>query len=63
LRLTQEGIGRAAFRDRFGEDVAILYAELINRFVERGLLTMDSESLRLTKTGRLLSNLIFRELV
>ncbi|MCB9454902.1 MAG: radical SAM family heme chaperone HemW [Anaerolineaceae bacterium] len=63
LRLTREGIQRAAFRERFGEDVVTLYPALMNRFSAQGLLRIDADTVRLTTEGRLLSNMIFRELV
>jgi oxygen-independent coproporphyrinogen-3 oxidase len=63
LRLTQEGINRQAFRKRFGVDLADYHQPLIERFVKQGLLYMDEQVVRVTQKGRLLSNLIFRELV
>lgn len=63
LRLTREGIQRAVFRERFGEDVVTLYPALMNRFSAQGLLWIDTDTVRLTARGRLLSNMIFRELV
>lgn len=63
LRLTQEGIRREAFRQRFGEDLLDLYGEMIRKYSDYGLLHVDDEVVRLTRHGRLLSNVIFRELV
>jgi oxygen-independent coproporphyrinogen-3 oxidase len=63
LRLTQEGIQRAVFRERFGEDLLGIYPGLIERYTRLGLLYVDEDVVRLTQQGRLLSNLIFRELV
>lgn len=63
LRLTQEGIVRSAFQQRFGIDLLDLYPELIARFEDNGLLSVSSERVKLTARGRLLSNMIFRELV
>ncbi|MCB9451756.1 MAG: radical SAM family heme chaperone HemW [Anaerolineaceae bacterium] len=63
LRLTREGIQRAVFQERFDEDVMVRYGDLINDFSERGLLQIDEKAVRLTAKGRLLSNIIFRELV
>ncbi len=63
LRLTQEGIPRTAFAERFGVDLVEIRESLVSRFVHNGLLEVDSNSVRLTRRGRLLSNSIFRELV
>jgi oxygen-independent coproporphyrinogen III oxidase len=63
LRLTQEGISRQAFRTRFGEDLLTIHGALIERFEQNGLLHVDDQVVRLTQQGRLLSNMIFRELV
>lgn len=63
LRLTQEGIPRADFRERFGVDLVELRESLITKFVQHGLLEVNPQRVRLTRRGRLLSNSIFRELV
>jgi oxygen-independent coproporphyrinogen-3 oxidase len=63
LRLTKEGIHRSTFKKRFGADVLETHGTLIERFVNSGLLHLDDQVVRLTQQGRLLSNMIFRELV
>lgn len=63
MRLTQEGIPREGFRQRFGTDLLNEHGDAIRRHVEHGLLSVDSERVRLTDAGRLLSNLVFREFV
>jgi oxygen-independent coproporphyrinogen-3 oxidase len=63
LRLTREGISREAFRQRFGVDVIDHFPELAGRFVQHGLVVVDEQMVRITRRGRLLSNMIFRELV
>jgi oxygen-independent coproporphyrinogen-3 oxidase len=63
LRLTQEGINRAQFRARFGADLLEIHAEVMRRYAATGLLEISDERVRLTSQGRLLSNMIFRELV
>jgi oxygen-independent coproporphyrinogen-3 oxidase len=63
LRLTQEGVPRAEFRERFGIDLVELHAGVMARFSARGLLDISEERVRLTEQGRLLSNIVFRELV
>lgn len=63
LRLTQEGINRAAFHKRFGVDLLDVHAEVIERYRTHGLLYVDDQVVKITQQGRLLSNMIFRELV
>jgi oxygen-independent coproporphyrinogen-3 oxidase len=63
LRLTNEGINRATFSDRFGVDLVDKFSSIVERFVEHGLLYVDQETVRLTKRGRFLSNVVFREFV
>jgi oxygen-independent coproporphyrinogen-3 oxidase len=63
LRLTREGINREAFRQRFGQDLNKIHGAAMDRFVAQGLLETDHEQLRITRRGRLLSNLVFREFV
>lgn len=63
LRLTQEGIRRDRFRQRFDTDIVALHQNTIDKFQAGGMLTVSDEAVRITDKGRLLSNLIFRELV
>ncbi len=63
LRLTQEGIPRAQFSQRFGIDLVDLHRPIIEKFVGYGLLAVDDERVKLTDEGRLLSNVVFREFV
>lgn len=67
LRLTEEGVSRAAFRQRFGVDLAEVYAEPIARLTAWGLLEWagqgDDARLRLTPRAYLLGNVVFREFV
>lgn len=63
LRLTNEGVSRAAFLARFGVDLVDLHRDVIDKYVGYGLLTVDDECVRITSQGRMLSNMIFRELV
>lgn len=63
LRLTQEGIRRTAFRQRFGVDLLELHAEAIEKFVNYGLLYVDDDVVRITSAGRFLSNAIIREFI
>jgi oxygen-independent coproporphyrinogen-3 oxidase len=66
LRLTAEGVSRAAFLERFGEPLETAYGPQIERLVVAGLLEWggeDRDILRLTKRGRLLGNRVFMEFV
>lgn len=63
LRLTQEGIERHRFRTRFGVDVLDIHRPVIERYSQHGLLEVSDDRVLLTRTGRLLSNTIFRDLV
>lgn len=63
LRLTDEGIRRARFRERFGVDIVQRYQEVIQRFVAKGLLFVDENRVRLTHQARLISNVVIREFV
>jgi oxygen-independent coproporphyrinogen-3 oxidase len=63
LRLTQEGIRRSTFLERFGVDILDLHGPTIEKYVGYELLYVDSDVVRLTQRGRLLSNVIFRELI
>ncbi|MEP6988869.1 MAG: radical SAM family heme chaperone HemW [Chloroflexota bacterium] len=63
LRLTQEGIDRETFRQRFGEDLLDVHPETIARYEKHGLLYVDDKVVRITTKGRLLSNMVFRDLV
>lgn len=63
LRLTQEGVARATFRERFGEDLLALHGPLLRRHEAQGLLEIDRHRVRLSHAGRLLANVVLRELV
>lgn len=63
LRLTKEGINRQAFANRFGIELVELHRPLLDKFAGYGLLDIDEQRVRITRQGRLLSNMIFRELV
>ena len=63
LRLTREGIDRALFRERFGQDLLAIHGTVIEKYARLDLLTVDEYHVQLTGKGRLLSNMVFRELV
>ncbi|MDZ4764952.1 MAG: radical SAM family heme chaperone HemW [Chloroflexota bacterium] len=63
LRLLHEGVSLSNFRSRFGVDLGDLHGATLQRYADGGLLMQDSERVTLTTRGRLLSNMIFRDLV
>ena len=63
LRLTKEGIQRNVFQARFGVDVLDLHAATIKKFEEYGMMYHDDEVVRLTESGRLVSNAIISEFI
>lgn len=63
LRLTSEGINRAEFVRRFGVDLMEIHGPVIEKFKGHDLLYVDDHVVRITQRGRLLSNVVFRELI
>jgi oxygen-independent coproporphyrinogen III oxidase len=63
LRLTQAGMSRAVFRERFGVDLYDLHRATIDKFIGYGMLYVDDEVVRLTQQGRFVSNAVIRELI
>ena len=63
LRLTDEGIEREVFRGRFGVDLLDIHGETIAKHARYGLLDVDDRRVKLTGQGRLLSNMVLRDLV
>ena len=63
LRLTREGINRARFSARFGQDFAAMFLEAVERLDALGLIHLNEDRVRLSSAGRLLSNGIIREFV
>ncbi len=63
LRLIEEGVSLADFESRFGIPLHAIHGDTISKYTGYGLLEESSGRLHLTRRGRLLSNMIFRELV
>ena len=66
LRLTQEGISRKVFFERFGIELEKAFSQEIDQLLEAGLLMWDSNDkkvLKLTPRGRLLGNQVFMQFV
>jgi len=55
------GVHVAALRREFGRKMVAPAMEVVGRMVERGLLTSDGKTVRLTAQGQLLSNDVFQE--
>jgi oxygen-independent coproporphyrinogen-3 oxidase len=60
LRLNA-GVSAAALEQEFGPAMVVPALDAVKRLVETGLLVCDSESVRLTPSGQLLSNDVFQE--
>jgi len=63
LRLTREGIQRAKFKRRFGQDFVEMFPEPIAKCQSVGLLKVMDDRVRLSEAGRLMSNAVIREFV
>ncbi len=61
LRLTREGIDRQSFQKRFGRDPVQMFPAAVEKLESLGLLLVDQARLRISDTGRLLSNAVIRE--
>ena len=57
------GIDLARYRESFGVDLRDEHREDLDRFFEAGLLELDGDLIRLTRTGALLSNEVFAAFV
>lgn len=63
LRLTREGVCRSRFQTRFGADITDMFPQQCHKLVALGLLRIEAERVRLSDSGRLLSNSVIREFV
>ncbi|MCL4253179.1 MAG: radical SAM family heme chaperone HemW [Anaerolineae bacterium] len=63
LRLLNEGVSLSGFKKRFATDLLELHGKTFERFVNYGLLEITPDCVRITQKGRLLSNMIFREII
>jgi oxygen-independent coproporphyrinogen-3 oxidase len=55
------GVSVSALRQEFGNQIVARALEVVESLTERGLLTFDGETARLTARGRMLSNDVFQE--
>jgi oxygen-independent coproporphyrinogen-3 oxidase len=60
LRLT-EGMDRRRFRERFGDDPVVFFADAIRKNVALGLLEVDDRGIRLTRAGLLLADSVIAD--
>ncbi len=67
LRLTEEGIPAADFRQRFGKDIESVYPKELDFLLSNGLLEwaggVETRRLRLTRRGRMLGNQVFMQFI
>jgi oxygen-independent coproporphyrinogen-3 oxidase len=66
LRLTNEGIARSHYMERYQVDIYEKYQKQIDLLVRNGLLEWgagEKEQLRLTRQGRLLGNQVFMQFI
>ncbi|MCB9435368.1 MAG: radical SAM family heme chaperone HemW [Anaerolineales bacterium] len=63
LRLLQEGLSLEAFAARYGERFETRFGEDMQRLIQRGLLSLEDDCLKLTPSARLISNYVFQHFV
>jgi oxygen-independent coproporphyrinogen-3 oxidase len=63
LRLTEAGVSTEAFERRFGVSLEQKYGAILRRLAGQGLVEWPAQRARLTRAGRLLGNVVFREFV
>jgi oxygen-independent coproporphyrinogen-3 oxidase len=63
LRLTEEGVNGHEFRKRFGSSLMDVFSHEIQQTLASGLVEWNTDSLRLTRRGRLLGNQVFMQFV
>ena len=63
LRLTEEGVAKSTFYERFGVSLTDVFAPQLGSMLKRGLLEWQGEVVRLTPRGRLLGNQVFLQFV
>ncbi|ODJ54952.1 radical SAM family heme chaperone HemW [Brochothrix thermosphacta] len=60
LRRTK-GVSISHFKEKFGKDMFDVYHEPINRFVDKGLIQVEGDQVKLSRQGRFLGNVVFRD--
>ena len=59
----REGISLEAYRDRFGEEIEVVFRSILKKWMDLGLLERTATHLRLTPRGLFLANEVFVELM
>lgn len=57
------GVSIDRFREKFGRNLLDIYGEQIERLVNRKLITITENSIRLTKAGKMVGNEVFMEFI
>lgn len=66
LRMTAEGVSAKRFKNRFGSDLEVIFADQLRHLLREGLIewiNVPEPAVRLTKRGKLLGNRVFMEFV
>ena len=63
LRLLEDGISLAAFKQRFDVDLLEIRGDVIRQYEKLGMVQVNDARLRLTPAGRFVSNRILRDLI
>jgi len=66
LRMTAEGVSAKRFKNRFGSDLEVIFADQLRHLLREGLIewiNVPERAVRLTKRGKLLGNRVFMEFV
>jgi coproporphyrinogen III oxidase-like Fe-S oxidoreductase len=64
--MTAEGVSAKRFKNRFGSDLEVIFADQLRHLLGEGLIewiTVPERAVRLTKRGNLLGNRVFMEFV
>lgn len=59
----QKGISKKEFADRFGRDIASVYADVIQKHIKNGLLIEDNDRLYLSEQGIDISNYLLADFI
>lgn len=54
------GVSMSHFHEKFGQDLATIFTEEIEKLLKRGLIEIKADHIRLTKQGRFLGNEVFQ---
>jgi len=63
LRLTEEGVSSVKFKDRYKEDMRIIFKNEIEDLNNKGLIEWNSESLKLTQHSQFIGNQVFLKFI